>query len=117
MALNDALLNIAANAMGVAAAFASIHTAAPNASGSNESTAARKVIDWSAAAAGDLALDAPLAFTGGAAGGPATHIGFWSLATGGVFYGFFPLTGDLTFNAAGEYTVSAVALTGTATGA
>ncbi|QGZ16712.1 hypothetical protein PBI_DEWDROP_64 [Microbacterium phage Dewdrop] len=117
MPINDALLNAGATAMGTAAAYASIHTAQPNAAGNNESTAARQLIDWSTASAGDLALDAPLAFTGGAAGGPATHLGLWSAPTAGTFYGYFPLTGDQAFNAAGEFTVTALALTGSATGA
>jgi hypothetical protein len=115
MAINDALLNVGANAMAAVALYASVHTAAPNSSGSNESTAARKPIDWSAASAGDLALDAPLDFTGGAANGAATHVGFWSASTGGTFYGWLALTGDATFNAAGEYTVTTLSLAGSAT--
>jgi len=110
MAINDALLNVGAGAIATAAAYAQIHTGAPNASGSNEATTARKLIDWTVPAAGDISLEAPLAFTGGAASGPATHIGFWSAATAGVFYGWLALTGDQTFNAAGEYTVNAITL-------
>lgn len=114
MALNDAILNIGANAMAAAMAYGSIHTATPNGSGSNESSAPREAIDWATASGGDLALDAPIAFEGGAASGAAHDIGFWSASTGGVFYGYLPLTGDTTFNAAGEYTVTAVSLAGSA---
>lgn len=114
MSLNDTLLNIGATAMQAAATHASIHTAEPNASGSNESTAARQAITWEAAAGGDMAFVDDLDFTGGASGGAATHIGFWSASSGGTFYGWLALTGDQTFNAAGEYTVTAGTITGTA---
>lgn len=115
MALNDALLNVGAAAMQSAAAYVSIHTALPNAAGSNESTAARQPITWDAAANGDMVATADVAFTGGAASGPATYVGFWSAATAGTFYGSLPLTGDQAFNAAGEYTLTGVTVTGTAT--
>jgi hypothetical protein len=116
MALNDTILNIGNAAAQAAMTHMAIHTAQPNASGSNESAAARKPITWVTAANGDLIVTADLAFTGGAASGAATHIGFWSqLAVGGTFYGWLALTGDQTFNAAGEYTVTDVIITGTAT--
>lgn len=111
MPVNDALLNVGITAQATAAAYAQIHTAQPNASGSNEATSARQLIDWSTATAGDVTLDAPLSFTGGASGGPATHLGLWSAPTGGTFYGYFPLTGDQTFNSAGEYTLDDLDLT------
>jgi hypothetical protein len=56
-----------------------------------------------------------LAFTGGAASGAATHAGFWSASSAGTFYGWYALTGDQTFNAAGEYTVTGISIPGTAT--
>lgn len=115
MAINDALLTIGAQAMADAAVYAAIHTAEPNGSGSNQSSAARVLIDWATAASGDVALDTDLEFTGGASSGAATHIGFWSASSSGTFYGWLPLSGDQTFNAAGEYTVTAITLTGSAT--
>jgi hypothetical protein len=114
MALNDALLNIGANAMAAAATHLAIHTAQPDATGSNQSTAARVAASWPAAATGDLTITNK-AFTGGAASGPATHVGFWSAATGGTFYGWAALTGDQTFNAAGEYTITSLTVNGSAT--
>lgn len=121
MALNDTLLNIGNAAMQAAATHLSIHTAQPNTSGSNPALSARQAITWVTAANGDMIATVDLAFTGGAASGPATHVGFWSAAgtgsppTGGTFYGWQALTGDQTFNAAGEYTVTAITITGTAT--
>ena len=114
MALNDTILNIGNAAMQSAMTHMAIHTAQPNASGSNESAAARQAITWVTAANGDLVATVDLAFTGGAASGAATHVGFWSASSAGTFYGWLPLTGDQTFNAAGEYTVTGVTITGTA---
>ena len=37
-----------------------------------------------------------------------THVGYWGAATSGVFYGYAALSGDTSFNAAGEYTVDEV---------
>jgi hypothetical protein len=115
MALNDTILNIGNAQMQTSMTHLQIHTAQPNASGSNEATSARQAITWVTAANGDLVATVDLNFTGGAASGPATHIGFWSASSAGTFYGWLPLTGDQTFNAAGEYTVTGITITGTAT--
>ncbi|MDF1596952.1 MAG: hypothetical protein P1T08_12810 [Acidimicrobiia bacterium] len=115
MPLNDALLNIGAAAMQGAATHLQIHTAIPDAAGSNEATSARQPITWEAAANGDMIALVDLPFTGGAASGPATHVGFWSALTVGTFYGWLPTTGDQAFNAAGEYTVTGISIPGTAT--
>lgn len=114
MALNDTILNIGNASAQTAMTHMAIHTAQPDATGSNQSSAGRQAITWVTAANGDLVITADLAFTGGAASGAATHIGFWSAVTAGTFYGWLALTGDQTFNAAGQYTVTAVTITGTA---
>lgn len=115
MALNDTILNIGNAAKQTAITHAAIHTAQPDAAGSNQSSAGRQAITWVTAANGDMVATADLAFTGGAANGAATHVGFWSASTSGTFYGWLPLTGDQTFNAAGEYTLTGITITGTAT--
>ena len=107
MALNTASLDVMANAWRAVATHLSIHTAQPNASGSNESTAARVAASWPSSSSGDLTVTNK-AFTGGAASGAATHVGFWSASSGGTFYGDKALTGDQTFNAAGEYTITSL---------
>lgn len=116
MPINDTLLNIGVTAMQNAATHLSLHSAQPDASGSNETTAARVAAGWGAAATGDFATLTNKAFTGGAAGGPVTHVGFWSAASGGTFYGYLALTGDQTFNASGNYTITSLAVPGSATG-
>ena len=114
MALNDTILNVGNAAAQSAMTHLAIHTAEPNGSGSNESSAGRQSITWVTAANGDLVATVDLNFTGGASSGAATHVGFWSASSSGTFYGWLPLTGDQTFNAAGEYTVTGITITGTA---
>jgi len=114
MALLDALLNIGATAMGNAATHLALHSADPGATGLNPTTAARVAAGWGAPANGDLTISNK-AFTGGAANGSVTHVGFWSAATGGTFYGSQSITGDLTFNSAGEYTITSLAVNGSST--
>lgn len=116
MALNDTILNIGAAAMQTAMVGLAIHTAQPDSGGSSPAASARQTITWVAAANGDMIATVDLAFTGGASNGAATHVGFWSNATsGGTFYGWLALTGDQTFNSAGEYTVTGISIPGTAT--
>jgi hypothetical protein len=114
MPLNDTILNIGNAAAQTAMTHAQIHTGQPDAAGSLEATSARQAITWVTAANGDLVITADLVYTGGASSGAATHIGFWSASGAGTFYGWLPLTGDQTFNAAGEYTITGVTITGTA---
>lgn len=111
MSWNDALLNIGANAMAAAAPYLSLHSATPDASGSNQTTAARVAASWPSAATGDLTITNK-AFTGGAASGPVTDVGYWSTLTGGTFYGSTAVTGDSTFNSAGEFTITSLIVNG-----
>lgn len=112
MALSTAALNSLGDHLASLATHVSLHTAAPDGTGSNESTAARQTASWSATASGVLSLSVAENFTGGAASGACTWIGLWSLATGGTFYGSFQITtGDVTFNAAGDYTLDDINIT------
>lgn len=117
MALSDAAMVVAANALRSAMTHAQLHTADPGAAGtSNLTTAARQAVTWGAATGnGDFDLSVASNFTGGAASGPCTWVSLWSAVAAGTFYGRYALTGDQTFNAAGEYTLSEIALDGTAT--
>lgn len=115
MALTDAALDVMANALKSAATHASLHSANPGTTGANATAAARQPIAWDGPTnGGDLSLTGTETFTGGAANGAVTYVGLWSALTGGTFYGGFALTGDQTFNAAGEYTLTEVNLTATA---
>ncbi|HVQ18005.1 MAG TPA: hypothetical protein VMT27_03085 [Actinomycetes bacterium] len=96
MPLNDTLLNIGANAMAAAATYLALHTANPEPSGTNPATSARVAAAWPGAATGDLTI---------------TNKAF----TGGTFYGSVALTGDTTFNSAGEYTITSLTVNGSST--
>ena len=109
MALNDAALNLMANALAAAATHLSLDT---NGSGT-ESTAGRLAAGWGTAANGDIAIGSAKAFTGGASNGPVTHVGLRSASSGGTFYGSFAVTGDASFNSAGEYSLDTFTVAGT----
>jgi hypothetical protein len=93
--------------------FISLHTAQPNASGSNEVTGglpayARKACVWAAVGGtpGERQLNANLDFDV-----PATtvaYIGHWSAVSGGTFYGWSQVTAEV-FAAQGIYRLLASA--------
>lgn len=112
MPLTDSSLNYMADQWAASVTEVSLHTADPGTTGANESTAGRQVPAFSAAANGDLTVSGTESFTGGAANGACTYVGFWRGAT---FAGGFALTGDQTFNAAGEYTLTDFDLAGSST--
>jgi hypothetical protein len=114
MALNDTALNLMATQLKTSVTHISLHTADPGATGLNESAAARKAVTWGTVANGDFSMTGTLAFTGGTANGACTYLGLWSASTSGTFYGGYALTGDQTFNSAGEYTVTSLAINGSA---
>jgi hypothetical protein len=79
---------------------------------SGDQTSAARVQLASSVAGGVItATGVPYAFTGSANAG-ATHALFFSASTAGTFYGFETLTGDQTFNAAGDYSLTALTITG-----
>lgn len=118
MALSNAALNIAADAIAAAATHARLHTGDPGGSGtSNVASSAVEVVTWgSASGSGDVSISGPVQFTGGTPSGPATHITIWDgdPGSGGTFLGSQALTGDQTFNSAGEYTLTDLSLDGAA---
>lgn len=106
MALNDSALQVAGQALANDITHLSLHTAAPGTGGANASTAARRPVTWTVQN-GDLSAS-NISFSGGTSGGPVHSVGYWTAATGGTFRGSQPLSGDTTFNAAGEYTVTSI---------
>lgn len=114
MPLTAFALDAMANHLASIATQVSLHSADPGATGANETTAARQVPTWTASANGDFGFTAPEAFTGGAASGPVTHAGLWD-ATGNFLGGFPITTGDVAFNAAGEYDLNDIAINGSST--
>ena len=113
MALNDNGLNAMGDGLAALVTHASLHTADPGTDGSNESSASRVACTISVSAAGVMSVS-NLDFTGGASSGSVFSIGFWDASTSGNFYGDQAIeTGDTTFNAAGEYTVTSATITPT----
>jgi hypothetical protein len=109
MPLNDTAKHVMLNHLGTLAVFASLHTADPGATGTNEVTGgspayARKAITWNAAASGNLDNNANPVFDV-PAGTTVTHVGLWSAVTGGTFYGSFDVT-DEAFASQGTYTLT-----------
>lgn len=101
--------NAMLNALGALAGFVSLHTGDPGDNGANEISGgspayARKAGTWNAASGGSLdnsnapVFDVPAATT-------VSWVGFWSLASGGVFYGAANVT-DKVFANQGTYTLT-----------
>ena len=108
-----AALNAAANAVAALIDTARLHTGDPGASGtSNTTTAGVQTIAWGSASNGDITMTGTENFTGGAASGACTWISLWDgdPGSGGVWFWNLQLTGDQTFNAAGEYTLDSLVL-------
>lgn len=80
----------------------------------DQTSAQRRQLTSTVAAGVITATGVPYSFTGTPSDG-ATHALFFSASTGGTFYGFDPLTGDQAFNAAGEYDITALTITGSST--
>lgn len=114
MALNNAALGAAGTTLVTDLAYGQLHSAAAGGSGtSNLCSSARQAITWTNTN-GTLTLTTSLAFTGVAANGAVYSITLWSASTAGTFYGEFVLTGDTTANSSGQYTVTALTLTASA---
>lgn len=110
---NDAALVLAANAVDTAITHMQLHSAAPGAAGTTAAVGARKPVNGTVDADGDITWTT-VAFTGLPASGAVTHVSYWSALTSGTFYGSAALAGDLAANAAGEYTITSVTETSTA---
>jgi hypothetical protein len=102
--------HVALDGLAAVAVFASLHTATPDASGSNEVTGGspayvRKAITWAAASGGAKAIsNAPVLDV--PAGTTVAHVGLWSASSAGTFYGYWDVT-DEVFAAQGTYTLTA----------
>jgi len=101
------------NAVRTDCAFISLHTDDPSTTGANEVTGgspayARKACTFNAYAATVSALNADVTLDVPAC--TVKYVGYWTLATGGVFQGSDPVENE-TFNAQGEYKVLAAGTT------
>jgi hypothetical protein len=114
MALSDAALTTGATAIKNAVTHLQLHSAAPGAAGTANAVGTRIANTGTVDADGDITW-ANAAFTGLTANQAVGYVSYWTAVTGGTFYGSAALTGDTTANAAGEYTVTSIVETSTAT--
>jgi hypothetical protein len=110
--MSDPILrNAAADAAAASleGAFYSIHDGDTNA---DEVSNERLAPDYNTASGGVAALNATLSFTG-AGSATASHLGVWTTGTvgTGTFRFAVELSGDPTFNAAGEIDLTAAPIT------
>lgn len=110
--LNDAILNVGANAMRAQMLYLSLHSATPSAAGSNPTTAGRQPASWAVPTTGDLVSPNIIPFSGGQPNGTVKAVGFWSELVGGTFWGYYPIDGSRTFNIAGQYSLDPFTLVG-----
>jgi hypothetical protein len=118
MALSPAAIVVGGNAIRAALAAMQLHSGDPGTGGSaNRSSAPPLAPAWSTVDSnGGFGLSVPVAFTGCAVNGPITFVSLWSglNLTTATWYGNFPLSGDLTADSNGDYTVETFNLSGVA---
>jgi hypothetical protein len=108
---------VGANALRSALGGMQLHTGNPGAGGAAlKSSAPMQVPSWTVVAGdGDFGLAAPVSFTGCTPSGAITYVSLWSNITGsGIWYGNFLLTGDLTADSTGAFTLQTFPLNGSA---
>lgn len=110
MALTTYELDRLAADLAADAVEVSLHSADPGTTGASETSASRQTPTWTHTN-GVLTLSASEPFTGGAANGAVTYVGLWDTAGAHFLGGFQITTGDLAFNAAGDYTLDDITIT------
>ena len=113
MALNDAALVLAANAVDTAITHMQLHSGARGAAGTTNAVGSRVAVNGTVDGDGDITWT-NVAFTGLNPNQAVAEVSYWSAATNGTYYGGATLTGDATANSAGAYTVTSVTETSTA---
>jgi hypothetical protein len=111
--LNDAALVIGANAIDVAITHMGLFSAATNGTGTTNAVGTRVAVNGTVDADGDITWT-NVNFTGLTANQAVHSVGYWTASTAGTFLGSTVLTGDATANAAGEFVVTSVTETSTA---
>jgi hypothetical protein len=115
VALTAAGKNAMLDGLAGAVGYVSLHSSDPSTNGANEISGgspayARKAVSWGAAASASVTSDANVVFD--VPGSTTiTHLGYWSAATSGTFYGYRQLDTNQTFATQGTYTISSGNLT------
>ena len=111
--LNDAGLVVAANAVDTAITHMQLHSTNVGGSWGTNAVGSRVAVNGTVDADGDITWTG-IAFTGLTASQAIGGISYWSASSAGTNYGGSATSGDATANSAGEYTVTSVTETGTA---
>lgn len=114
MPLDDSGLQVMGTALAAAITHVRFHSADPGSGETNALGAGRSAAAFTSDADGDLTLNAPVNITGLAASQAVTYVTIWTASAAGTRLGKFALTGDTAANSAGEYSLTALTLTGTA---
>ena len=114
MGLNNTAKNVMLDALAAVAGYASLHSADPGATGTNELAGgspayARIAVTWGSAASGVVSLSSSPQFNV-EGGDTVAYVGLWSAATAGTFYGSDAVTSE-TFAGQGTYTVTSGSIT------
>jgi hypothetical protein len=113
MPLDDPALQTAGNAIDGVLTHMRLHSADPGTTETSALGSGRVACAFTSDADGDLTLDATVNFTGLGANATVAFVTLWNASTAGIRQGKFAVTGDTTANAAGEYSITALTLTGT----
>lgn len=113
MALNDAALTTGATAIEAEITHMQLHDSNVGGSWGTGAVGSRVAVSGSVDSDGDITWS-NIAFTGLGASQAIGGISYWTASSGGSNRGGSAVTGDATANAAGEYTVTSVTETGTA---
>lgn len=114
MALSDAALTAGANTIKTNITHFQLHSGAPGLAGTTNAVGTRVAAAGTVDADGDITWS-NIAFTGLTANQAVAYVSYWTASSAGTYYGSAALSGDTTANAAGEYTVTSVTETSTAT--
>lgn len=113
MALNDAALTTGATAINAEITHMQLHSTNVGGAWGTGALGSRVAVSGSVDADGDITWT-NVAFTGLGASQAVGGVSYWTASTGGSNRGGSAVTGDATANASGEYTLTSVTETGTA---
>lgn len=113
MALNDAALVLAANAVDTAIGYMQLHSTNVGGAWGTNAVGSRVAVNGTVDADGDISWT-NVTFTGLTANQAIGGVSYWSAPTGGINYGGAVVTGDANANSAGEYTLTSVTETSSA---
>jgi hypothetical protein len=114
MALDNFALEVAGDAIAAEMTHVRLHSADPGTGETSALGSGRVAAAFTSDSDGDITLNSAVAFTGLGASAAVAWVTVWDASTAGNRVGKFAVTGDAAANAAGEYTLTALTLTGTA---